>query len=142
MFLHGRLLVDPASPPRLGWVEIAQGRIVRLGAGRPPALPSAGDDDCLICPGFIDAHLHLPQFECVGCDGLELMDWLKDVIYPAEMRWGDGRVANAQISECFRRLLAAGTLGSRVISRRMRMVWVAYWMGFAAFPCAAWLAKS
>lgn len=111
MFLHGRLLVDPASPPRLGWVEIAQDRIVRLGAGRPPALPSAGDDDCLICPGFIDAHLHLPQFDCVGCDGLELIDWLNQVIYPAEMCWGDGRVAAVQINSSFQRLLAAGTLG-------------------------------
>jgi guanine deaminase len=90
---------------------VGDGRIVRLVHGKLPALPAAGDGECVICPGFVDAHLHLPQIDAIGCDGMELLDWLNRVIYPAEARWGDGHVALAQLRLAFERLLRAGTLG-------------------------------
>lgn len=114
LILHGLLLRDPAVPPAPGWLAIDQGRIVDLGEGSPPEAPHALDESTalpLICPGFIDAHLHLPQIDAVGVDGLDLLDWLDTTIYPAELRWADPDFARRQVESASVRLLAAGTLG-------------------------------
>ena len=76
MILQGRLLTDPFEVPPLGWVRVGQGRILDIGLGNSPQQPLAGDEDTLICPGFIDAHLHLSQIDSIGFEGLELLDWL------------------------------------------------------------------
>lgn len=111
MILHGRLLIDPDRTPEPGWIAVDRGRIEEIGEGEPRSKPDAGDDSCLICPGFIDAHLHLPQIDSVGHDGLDLLDWLDRVIFPAEIRWGDEAHAAAQVGRAYRRLFRAGTLG-------------------------------
>ena len=97
--------------PRLGWVCIDCGRIVQIGQGKPPEAPRAGDADSLICPGFIDAHIHLPQIDAIGCDSLQLLDWLEQVIYPAETRWADQPFAEAMALRAHRRMIRSGTLG-------------------------------
>lgn len=111
MLLHGRLILDPNETPTLGWLAIEHGRIVEVGEGTPPGKPDAGDENALICPGFIDAHLHLPQFGSEGCDGLTLLDWLEQVIYPAEKTWADADVAQSHMATAYARLLKSGTLG-------------------------------
>jgi guanine deaminase len=62
-------------------------------------------------PGFIDAHVHLPQFDCVGVDGLTLLEWLRRAVFPAEARWADPQVAFRTAERACRRFLAAGTTG-------------------------------
>src|SRR5678815_627998 len=111
MILYGRLLIDPHSPPEPGWVGIDGARIAEVEHGRPRERIDAGGEGCLICPGFIDAHLHLPQIDSIGCDGMELLDWLDRVIFPAEMKWKDEKAALRQIESAHARLLRAGTLG-------------------------------
>jgi len=111
MILQGRLLIDPFQEPAEGWVAIDAGRITEIGHGAPPSKPDAGDRDSLICPGFIDAHLHLPQIDSMGCDGLDLIDWLDQIVFPAEMRWADEQVAQQQTISAYQRLVKAGTLG-------------------------------
>lgn len=111
MILQGRLLTDPFQTPSLGWVRVGQGRIRDIGQGDPPQRPVAGDCDSLICPGFIDAHLHLPQIDSIGCDGLELLDWLERVIYPAESRWADAFFAGEMAVRAHKRMLRSGTTG-------------------------------
>ena len=111
MILQGRLLVSADEQPRPGWLRIDDGRIIEVGDGPPPAPPAAGGADAIICPGFVDAHTHLPQIGAVGCDGLELLAWLNEVVFPAELRWSDPDVARADILEAYRRMLRAGTLG-------------------------------
>ncbi len=111
MILQGRLLAAGDRLPQPGWVRVEQGRIRELAAGDPPQTPDAGGPDAIICPGFVDAHLHLPQIDAVGCDGMDLLAWLDEVIYPAEMRWRDPEVAGADIRRACGRLLASGTLG-------------------------------
>lgn len=127
MIVQGLLLIDPFRPPVPGWVAIQGGRIEELGEGEPPerADAAAGRSELLgpravsadtghpylICPGFIDAHLHLPQIDSVGCDGLTLLEWLDQVIFPAETRWADEAFAERQAKSAYARLLRAGTLG-------------------------------
>jgi len=87
-----------------------------MGEGEPPARAKAdvrvggGGADWLICPGFIDAHLHIPQFDSIGCDGMGLLEWLDRVIYPAE-RWFGAGAARTVTRLALRRLLREGTLG-------------------------------
>src|SRR4051794_40633723 len=38
----------------------------------------------LIVPGFVDAHVHYPQIECIASHGEQLMQWLERHIFPAE----------------------------------------------------------
>lgn len=68
-----------------------------------------GSDEHLICPGFIDTHLHLPQFDSIGIDGLELLDWLDRVIFPAETRWEDAEYAGAMTERVLDQLASFGT---------------------------------
>lgn len=66
-------------------------------------------DSLVICPGFIDSHLHLPQFDSIGSDGLTLLEWLRTRIFPAEMRWANPEYARAMARRVAQRLLASGT---------------------------------
>ncbi len=114
MLLQGLLLIDAAKPPFPGWLAIENQHIVDIGQGNPPEKPDLAPHDgapAIICPGFIDAHLHLPQIDSIGCDGMELMQWLETIIFPAEMRWADESFAAQQIASACQRLLRAGTLG-------------------------------
>jgi len=109
--LAGRLIVDPLQLPELGWVRVEGGTIVEVGYGDPPqdASPQPiGGRDRVITPAFIDAHIHLPQVQSVGCDGLPLLQWLDQVIFPAEEWWGRG-MAIAGARTAVRRMLREGT---------------------------------
>jgi guanine deaminase len=111
MILVGRLFDDPDQLPPPGWLRIERDRIIEVGEGPPPEPPAAGDENALICPGFIDAHLHLPQIRSIGCDGMDLLTWLDHVIYPAEIRWSNPDVAAVDVELALRSLLRSGTLG-------------------------------
>ncbi|MCA9292142.1 MAG: amidohydrolase family protein [Phycisphaerales bacterium] len=109
--LHGRLLIDPDQPAEPGWIDVADGRIVDMGsdtAGTNPTPDRVGEHD-VICPAFVDAHLHLPQFESIGHDGRPLLAWLDDVIFPAEAAWADRAVATERCHAALVRLRRAGT---------------------------------
>lgn len=110
MLLQGRLLIDPALRPQPGWLRIEGERIAEIGEGDPPARPHAGDRGTLLTPGFVDAHLHLPQFPVIGCDGMTLLDWLERIVFPAEATWADRATAERAAREAVRRLLHSGTL--------------------------------
>lgn len=111
MLIQGRLLVDPEAPPMPGYLRIEADRIAQVSEGDPPSKPDAGDAETIITPAFVDAHLHFPQLDIVGCDGLTLLDWLRRVVYPAEARWREGAVAEREARLAVRRLVRSGTLG-------------------------------
>ena len=70
----------------------------------------------LICPGFIDAHLHLPQLDARGRDGAELLEWLERYIYPAERAFADPEVARTTARRLLRELVANGITTAGVYS--------------------------
>lgn len=113
LVIAGRLML-PGGPASVrvepGVVEIAGDRIVRVGAGSAEHA-DLGGPDCLICPGFVDTHLHLPQFDSIGRDGLELLEWLQRVVFPAEAKWADAGYAGAMAARVARQLLGVGTVG-------------------------------
>ncbi|WP_299406457.1 guanine deaminase [uncultured Roseobacter sp.] len=43
----------------------------------------------LICPGFVDAHVHYPQTAIIASWGKQLIDWLNTYTFPEEMRLSD-----------------------------------------------------
>ncbi|MCL4222673.1 MAG: amidohydrolase family protein [Phycisphaerales bacterium] len=106
------LLFQPDSKPRglvPGWLLVQAATILDVGTGPPPARPDLGGDDCCIFPGFIDAHVHLPQFDSIGVAGLELLDWLEKVIFPAESRWEDPAFAADMAERATDELISFGT---------------------------------
>jgi guanine deaminase len=72
--------------------------------------PEVGGRDRLIVPAFTDAHMHVPQVDAVGCDGLPLLEWLDRVIFPAEAWWASGGAA-ASCRTAAERLVREGTAG-------------------------------
>ena len=92
-----------------GWVRVESGRLAEVRVGALHRKPDLGGDGCVVAPGFIDAHLHLPQFDSIGAYGLTLLDWLRTVIFPAEARWADAAYAAAMAERVARQLLAHGT---------------------------------
>jgi guanine deaminase len=77
--------------------------------GEIPLSADAGGKQALVCPGFLDAHLHLPQFDIIGAHGLGLMNWLSRVTFPAEERWSDPSFADGMTRQATQQLLASGT---------------------------------
>ena len=110
MIVQGLLLEDPGQPPAPGWVRCDGARIAEIGRGAPPERARVGSPRHVITPGFIDAHIHLPQIDAVGCDGMELLEWLDRVVFPTESWWGRGG-ALRDVRTALRRLTLEGTLG-------------------------------
>jgi len=112
--LNGHLLVQTqpsrvALTPTPGHIVIENGRIAHIDLARPSPAADGGGDDFIISPGFVDTHLHLPQFDAIGADGLELLEWLDQVIFPAEIAWNDVDFARAMAKRVGQELLSFGT---------------------------------
>ena len=103
--LTGRLLRTFASPFEITPQEalridtdaglvIDNGIIADIGgaddlqAKHPQATEIAYGND-LICPGFVDAHVHFPQTAIIASWGKRLIDWLNSYTFPEETRFGD-----------------------------------------------------
>lgn len=112
--LYGTLLqpraADDCQVTREAIVRIDRdGRIAEVGSGKTSAGDVIGGDDCWILPGFVDAHLHVPQWDRRGIDGLALSEWYNEVVYPAEIRMKDAAFAERLAEELVSGLIACGT---------------------------------
>ena len=114
MILAGHLLIDngagrcTVSP---GFVRVDGEQIVEVVTGEIPRQADIGGEQTLISPGFIDAHLHLPQFDMIGAHGIPLLSWLSDITFPAELKWEDVNVAREMTDRVVNQLLSKGTTG-------------------------------
>ncbi len=100
--LRGRLLWFVADPHDVGeaahryvadGVLVIEGGVIRaVGAAEAilPTLPAGiqitDHRPHLIMPGFIDAHLHMPQTQVIASYGAQLMDWLNRYTFVEEQR--------------------------------------------------------
>ncbi|BDU78252.1 guanine deaminase [Mesoterricola sediminis] len=65
-----------------------------------------------ILPGLVDLHAHLPQYSAVALDGLELLPWLENHIFPLEAGFADPEAAVPAARLFFAHQLAWGTTTS------------------------------
>ncbi|XP_034243166.1 guanine deaminase isoform X3 [Thrips palmi] len=64
----------------------------------------------LLLPGFVDAHVHAPQFPNAGLGyDKTLLDWLATYTFPLEARYADQEFATRVYDAVVRRCLGAGT---------------------------------
>jgi guanine deaminase len=113
LILTGQLLLADEGRCRIepGVVRVADGYIAEVSIGDIGRAADFGGPRSLICPGFIDCHLHLPQFNSIGAHGQALLNWLRNVILPNEARWEDISFAQAMTDGAINLLLRSGTTG-------------------------------
>ncbi|WP_298919884.1 guanine deaminase [uncultured Roseobacter sp.] len=63
----------------------------------------------LICPGFVDAHVHYPQTAIIASWGKQLIDWLNTYTFPEETRFSDPEYAREIAARYLDLALAHGT---------------------------------
>jgi guanine deaminase len=95
---------------RIASVEDAEQGLKRL----PADMPLTHYPDALICPGFIDAHVHYPQMQMIGAFGAELLEWLERYTFVAEQDFADLDHARDVAERFLRELLRAGTTTAAV----------------------------
>lgn len=115
MIIAGELLLerpgDTVRPVEIasGYVRVDGETITEVVRTAPPHRADLGGPGCLVAPGLVDAHLHLPQFGVVGAHGMTLLDWLGRVVLPAEAEWADTAYAHAAVKRVTKQLLSCGT---------------------------------
>lgn len=70
----------------------------------------------LILPGFVDTHLHLPQFGQTGKYGKHLLGWLETFIFPEEAKFADEKYAYKISEWFFEELLKNGTTTANIFT--------------------------
>jgi guanine deaminase len=116
---------NPVTPDRSdtyspGYLVITGGLIEELTDEDPcPRLGSADYVDLgtqTIVPGFVDTHVHLPQFLIMGIGVGELLSWLTNYTYPEEARFADPRHAQDVTGRFFDAIVANGTTTAVIYS--------------------------
>jgi len=105
-----RVHVDGGVRVRAGRIE-AVGPIERVAQGL-----EAETLDGVIVPGFFDVHIHWVQHQVRGAFHADLLTWLTQHIWPAEMAYADPTRARSDAQTFFADLLRAGTVGGMAYS--------------------------
>jgi len=97
-----------------GGVLIEDDRITAVGNGDAlraahPQAEVTHYGNALICPGFVDAHVHYPQTAIIASWGKRLIDWLNTYTFPEEMRLSDPAYADEIAARYLDLTLAHGT---------------------------------
>ena len=113
VFRGGTILtIDPQHRVVSGDVACIDGAIVHIGGTYTPHTRDFQIVDCAGCivmPGLVQAHVHTCQTLARGrADDLELLDWLRNVIWPYEAKL-DEDAASASAELACAELLLGGT---------------------------------
>ena len=113
IFRGGTILtIDPQHRVVAGDVATRDGAIVHVGGSYTPQTSDYTILDCTGCvvmPGLVQAHVHTCQTLARGrADDLELLDWLRQVIWPYEAAL-DEKAAGAAAELACAELLLGGT---------------------------------
>lgn len=89
-----------------GLLVIHKGKIVEVGHYAQLISQFSAEDpvnhfeDSLIIPGFIDSHLHYPQYRVIASYGASLLDWLNKYTFVEEQKFND-RDYSEEVAELF-----------------------------------------
>ena len=105
---------DAVQIDSAGGVLIEDGHIAAVGNGEKlraahPQAEVTRYTHALICPGFVDAHVHYPQTAIIASWGKRLIDWLNSYTFPEEMRLSDPAYAEQIAARYLDLTLAHGT---------------------------------
>jgi guanine deaminase len=70
----------------------------------------------IISPGFVDTHVHYSQVEMTASYGKQLLGWLNDYVFPAEMKFSDPAHASRMAKIFLHELLNNGTTTAMVFA--------------------------
>lgn len=104
-----------------GAVVVCDGRIAWVGdtTELPEEFASLPRDDHgkrLVMPGFIDTHIHYPQYRMLAAPGEDLLEWLERFTFREEARYADPAHAAAAADVFLDRLLSHGTTAALAFS--------------------------
>ena len=92
------------------WLMVEDGVILGAQVQAPgPDWQRVDHQGRLVLPGFIDAHVHSAQIDVLGSWGTELLQWLDQHTFPAELRMADPGHAQAISTLFVQSLLSHGT---------------------------------
>jgi 5-methylthioadenosine/S-adenosylhomocysteine deaminase len=114
VFRGGTILtIDPQHRVVTGDVACVGGALVQVGGAYTPRTADYTIVDCAGCvvmPGLVQAHVHTCQTLARGrADDLELLDWLRTVIWPYEAALDDATLTAATELACAELLLGGTT---------------------------------
>jgi 5-methylthioadenosine/S-adenosylhomocysteine deaminase len=114
VFRGGTILtIDGNHRVLAGDVATLDGAIVQVGGNYTPQSDDYAILDCAGCvvmPGLVQAHVHTCQTLARGrADDLELMDWLRDVIWPYEAKLDEAAMTASAELACAELLLGGTT---------------------------------
>ncbi len=101
-------LPDGALLVTEGHIEAIGERAVVL-SQLPDDIPVFEHRNALITPGFIDCHVHYPQYNVIASYGEQLLDWLNRYTFPEEAKFSDAGYASAIASRFLDTLIDNGT---------------------------------
>ncbi|WP_422049500.1 guanine deaminase [Shimia sp.] len=123
--LRGRVLnfvAEPQGPEDVasfqyledGAILISDGRIIAMGEHADVVAKAQGAEVVdhrphLLMPGFIDMHLHFPQVQVIASWGSQLLDWLNNYTFPAELGFADANHATRMAAAFYDQLTGHGT---------------------------------
>ncbi|TXS95313.1 guanine deaminase [Parahaliea maris] len=121
-------LQDPDSVPLAesyqyiedGLLLVEDGRVSATGPASallpelPPGTPLNDYPGKLLCPGFVDTHIHYPQTKMVAAYGEQLLQWLETYTFPTEAEFADRAHAAAIAERFLDELLRCGTTTAQV----------------------------
>jgi guanine deaminase len=105
----GAVAVDAAG--RIAWVGEFEKRPELY---RDAMIDDHGDQ--LILPGFVDAHIHFPQYRMLAAPGKDLLDWLQRFTFPEESKYADSDHAATAAEIFLNRLISHGTTSALAFS--------------------------
>ena len=79
--------------------------------------PEAVIEDCsgyLLSPGFVDCHIHFPQYHVIASYGEQLLEWLNKYTFPTEMKFHDRDYADKIAPLFLQELFKNGTSSAAV----------------------------
>lgn len=93
----------------------AVGEFERLRKTLPSGLSITDHSGRIIMPGFVDAHIHYAQTDIVASYGKQLLSWLTEYTYPAEIRFADENHSRETAGFFLKELIRNGTTTALVL---------------------------